>query len=97
MGNYKTVVNNTYRANLRCHLTGAANYPATHSVGPGYFFAGTAIIPDDAEDKKYCMKYAHEIVNGAVYPQNVSAFTTLDFENLNFVKTNARANNGATR
>lgn len=98
LGNYKTVVNNTNRANLRCHLTGAANYPATASVKAGYFFAGTEIVPgDDSPDKTYCMKYAHEVINGAVYPQNVSAFTTLDFENMNFVKTNARANNGATR
>lgn len=95
LGNYKTVVKNTNRSNLRCHLTGAANYPATASVKAGYFFAGTAIDPEG--DKTYCMKFSHEIVGGATYPQNVSAFTTLDFENMNFVKTSARANNGATR
>ena len=95
LGNYKTVVNNTNRSNLRCHLTGATNYPATASVKAGYFFAGAAIDPEG--DKTYCMKFSHEIVGGATYPQNVSAFTTLDFENLNFVKTSARANNGATR
>lgn len=95
LGNYKNVVNNTNRSNLRCHLTGAANYPATYSVKVGYFFAGTAIDPEG--DKTYCMKFSHEVIKGAVYPQNIPAFTTLDFENMNFVKTSARANNGAKR
>lgn len=95
LGNYKAVVNNTNRSNLRCHLTGAANYPATSSVKAGYFYAGAGIEPET--DKAYCMKFSHEVIKGAVYPQKVSAFTTLDFENVRFVKTSARANNGATR
>ena len=95
LGNYKAVVNNTNRSNLRCHLTGAAYYPATSSVKAGYFYAGEGIDPE--ADKAYCMKFSHEVIGGAVYPQNVSAFTTFDFENMNFVKTSARANNGATR
>lgn len=95
LGNYKEVVNNTNRANLRCYLTGAANYPATSSVKAGYFYAGAGIDPEG--DKAYCMKFSHEVIGGAVYPQNVSAFTTLDFENVRFVKTSARAKVGATR
>lgn len=85
LGNYKSVVNKTYRW---VYISTAGNneqyYAASKNYVSGYFFAGKDI--DTVNDKTYAIKDTNYANKGAAYPKNTAAYSNYDYENINFTK-----------